>query len=310
MDYLYLLIACTFFSLQFIFTKFFESRTKGGFSISLYNGVICGVVAALFLLVKSGLPTDMNLGAFIIVLLYSVSCIVCGITTFMAMTYGKVSAVTTFCLAGGMVVPFFYGIYLNENPGVFKWIGIVVLMISLIPTLLKKEEKSGKSNKFIYIVCIILVFLTNGLVSIFSKMHQISSFAVSEDNFIMTASIVKIVLSLIIMITLAFVSFFKGEKKAFTNAFWEIGTKKMTIALFALLVLFAGTYSICNTLGNIFSLKCMLTMDASIQFPILSAVVIILGAVFGRVFFKEKITKDIAISLILSCVGIGLFMIP
>ena len=107
MDYLYLLIACTFFSLQFIFTKFFESRTRGGFSISLYNGVISGVVASLFLLIKSGLPTDMNMGAFIISLLYAVSGIVCGISTFMAMTYGKVSAVTTFCLAGGMVVPFF-----------------------------------------------------------------------------------------------------------------------------------------------------------------------------------------------------------
>ena len=310
MDYLYLLIACIFFSLQFIFTKFFESRTKGGFSISIYNGAISCVVATLFLLVKSGLPTDMNMGAFVIALLYSLSGIVCGITTFMAMTYGKVSAVTTFCLAGGMVVPFFYGIYLNENPGVFKWIGILVLMISLIPTLLKKEEKSGKDNKVLYIICIILVFLTNGLVSIFSKMHQISPFAVSEDNFIMTASLVRLVLSLVIMVVLSFVSYSKGDKKAFKNTFWEIGTKKMTIALFALLVLFAGTYSICNTLGNIFSLKCMLTMDASIQFPILSAVVIILGAVFGRVFFKEKITKDVAISLILSCVGIGLFMIP
>ena len=57
---------------EFIFTKFFESRTRGGFSISLYNGVISGVVASLFLLIKSGLPTDMNMGAFIISLLYAV----------------------------------------------------------------------------------------------------------------------------------------------------------------------------------------------------------------------------------------------
>ena len=84
----------------------------------------------------------------------------------------------------------------------------------------------------------------------------------------------------------------------------------MTAKIFILLIIFAGLYSVCNTLGNIFSLKCMVTMDASIQFPILSAVVIILGAVFGRVFFKEKITKDVAISLILSSIGIGLFMIP
>ena len=310
MDYLYLLIACIFFSLQFIFTKFFEKRTKSGLSISLYNGIISSVVATAFLLVKSGLPTEMNLGAFLISLLYSVSCIVCGIATFMAMTYGKVSAVTTFCLAGGMVVPFFYGIYLGETPSLFSWIGIIVLMISLLPTLLKKEEGSAKNNKLIYVICIILIFLTNGLVSVFSKMHQISEFAVSEDSFIMTASLARLVLSLIILVIMTFALKVKGEKDAFKNAFWEIGKEKMTAKIFLLLIIFAGLYSVCNTLGNIFSLKCMVTMDASIQFPILSAVVIILGAVFGRIFFKEKITKDVAISLILSSVGIGLFMIP
>ena len=310
MDYLYLLIACIFFSLQFIFTKFFEKRTKSGLSISLYNGIISSVVATAFLLVKSGLPTEMNLGAFLISLLYSVSCIVCGIATFMAMTYGKVSAVTTFCLAGGMVVPFFYGIYLGETPSLFSWIGIIVLMISLLPTLLKKEEGSAKNNKLIYVICIILIFLTNGLVSVFSKMHQISEFAVSEDSFIMTASLARLVLSLIILVIMTFALKVKGEKDAFKNAFWEIGKEKMTAQIVLLLIIFAGLYSVCNTLGNIFSLKCMVTMDASIQFPILSAVVIILGAVFGRIFFKEKITKDVAISLILSSVGIGLFMIP
>lgn len=310
MDYLYLLIACIFFSLQFIFTKFFEKRTVGGLSVSLYNGIISASVASLFLIVKSGLPAEMNLGAFLVALLYSLSGIVCGVSSFMGMTYGKVSAVTTFCLAGGMVVPYFYGIYLGENPGVFKWIGIIVLMISLIPTLLKKEETTGRNNRILYIIAVSLVFLTNGLVSVFSKMHQIAPFAVSEDSFIMTASFIRLALSLLIMVILAVVSTVKGEKSAFKKAFWEIGKNKMRVKLFILLVIFAGSYAVCNTLGNIFSLKCMVTMDASIQFPILSAVVIVLGAVFGRIFFKEKITKDMALSLILSVIGIGLFMIP
>ncbi len=77
-----------------------------------------------------------------------------------------------------------------------------------------------------------------------------------------------------------------------------------------MLIAFASATAVCNTIGNLFSLRCMLTMDASIQFPILSAVVIILTALFGRIFFGEKITRGSAVSLLMSAASIGLFMIP
>ena len=83
----------------------------------------------------------------------------------------------------------------------------------------------------------------------------------------------------------------------------------MTGILFVILLVFAGAYAVCNTLGNIFSLRCLLTMDASLQFPILSAVVIVLTALFGRIFFGEKITRNTWISLAMSVLGIGLFML-
>ena len=50
-------------------------------------------------------------------------------------------------------------------------------------------------------------------------------------------------------------------------------------------------------------------MDASIQFPLLSATVIVLTAVLSRIFFKEKFTGDTVLSLLFSVVGIALFMI-
>lgn len=77
-----------------------------------------------------------------------------------------------------------------------------------------------------------------------------------------------------------------------------------------LLLAFTAGYAVCNALGNIFSLRCAVTMDSSIQFPILSGVVIFMGAVFGWLFFKERITKPTIISLTLIVIGISLFMIP
>ena len=37
MDFLFLMIACLFFSVQFIFQKCFQKNTKGGYGITVWN---------------------------------------------------------------------------------------------------------------------------------------------------------------------------------------------------------------------------------------------------------------------------------
>lgn len=114
---------------------------------------------------------------------------------------------------------------------------------------------------------------------------------------------------MLIILLLALVRKNKGGQGAFKKAFWEIGRETMSGKLYGYLVIVSGAYAVCNTLGETFNLYCMRSMDASIQFPVLSAVVIVMGAIFGRLFFKEKISKDSALSLILSVIGVAVFMI-
>lgn len=320
MEYLYLLIACAFFSFQFVFQKLFKERTVGGISVCFWNQMICCGVSLTFLVVKSGLPSGLDAMAFLFVLAYAASGVLCSVCSITAMGCGRVSAVSTFCLAGGMVVPFFYGILaLGEEAGLFKWLGLLVLCLSLLPSFLRKTEDQAESaDKLRFTLCCTVVFFTNGLVSVFSKMYMnyVSGtvtdevyLSAAEDNFIKMASVVQCAAALVILAAIALFRQTKGEKGAFKTAFWEIGVKKMTGKLFVLLIVFAGAYAVCNTLGNLFSLRCMDTMDASIQFPLLSAVVIVLTAIFGWLFFREKIGKDTAVSLLLSVAGIALFMI-
>ncbi|MBR2948997.1 MAG: EamA family transporter [Lachnospiraceae bacterium] len=311
MEYIYLLIACTFFSLQFIFQKLFERRTIGGLGVCLWNMIVCCTIGSIFLVIKSGFPTQFTWGAFILAFLTSACGIICTVSTITAMSYGKVSVVTTFCLAGGMIVPFVFGIAaLNETAGLFKWIGMAILCISLIPALIQKGDSAvEKKGNLKFIICNILIFMTNGIISVFSKIHQISDFAVDETSYLCTSAAIRLVTSILILLLLAFVKKNKGDAAPIKNTLWEIGREKMNMKLYIYLIVVSGTYAVCNTLGETFNLYCMKTMDASIQFPVLSAVVIIMGAIFGRLFFKEKITKSSALSLILSVIGIGLFMI-
>ena len=83
----------------------------------------------------------------------------------------------------------------------------------------------------------------------------------------------------------------------------------MTLKLFFILLGSCALYAVCNGLGNILSLNCAQTMDASIQFPVISAVVIVLGALFGWVIYHETIEKKDWISLVLAAIGIVFFVI-
>lgn len=320
--YLNLFIACAFFSLQFVFQKLFKERTTGRVSVCFWNQMICGVVSLIFLVVKSGFPTSaITPAAFLFVLAYAASGLIDTVTTITAMGCGRVATVSTFSLAGGMVVPFAYGVFaLNEPSSLTKWLGLGTLCLSLLPTLLQKtEDKTESANKTKFIACCTVTFFFNGFVSVFSKMYMNymkktfendeAILASAEDNFIITAALIRVATAIVILVVLSALQRARGEKAAFRTNFWEIGLKKMTGGLFALLAVFAGAYAVCNTLGNLFSLRCMDVMDASVQFPLLSAVVIVLTAVFGWLFFREKIGRETAISLVLSMAGIGLFML-
>ena len=83
----------------------------------------------------------------------------------------------------------------------------------------------------------------------------------------------------------------------------------MTAKLFFVLLGSCALYAVCNGLGNIFSLNCAKTMDASIQFPVISAVVIVLGALFGWLIYREKIESRDWVGLILAALGIVFFVI-
>ena len=106
MDFLYLLIACLFFSVQFLFQKNFQKNTRGGFAVSLWNQFAVYLCMALYLAVKTR-SFAVNGTALLYSVLYAVSGLSCSIASLFAMRYGKVSAVSGFCLAGGMVLPFF-----------------------------------------------------------------------------------------------------------------------------------------------------------------------------------------------------------
>ncbi len=312
MDFIYLLFACLFFSVQSVFQKFFQKNTKRGFRITIWNQFVMYVCMTLWLSVTSGFLREFSSTSLIYAILYTAVGLAASVSALFAMGYGKISVVSMFSLLGGMVLPFFYGlIILGEKITIWKIFGILVLICAMLPPVLTSEDDGKNSkNKGKFITFCLLVFFGNGMTSVFSKAHQISPNAVETDSFVLLCALVSMLSTAIILLSQTVIFAKKGEKSPVRQIFYEIGRKPMTGKLFVFLIALLACYALCNGLGNIASLRCALTMDSSIQFPLLSSVVIIMAAILGRVIFKEKITRANQISLILTLVGIGLFMIP
>lgn len=314
MEITYLSVACFCFSIQFVFHKLFQKYSDSSFASGIWCSLINALAMLVFLLPKVGFSLEISKSALICAAVYAFSTLVYTVMTMVALKRGKLSAVTTFTLLGGLILPFAWGIFVyHEEFTKFKAIGLLLLILCMTAGMLpdRKKEANGKAQgqkqSPVFIVSCLLLFLANGALTIAGVASQKAADAVSSDSFLMLYLIETAVLSLLILFGCALVRQGRGEH-GFRNVFYEFAAQPpMRGKIYLLLILFCALHSICNGVGNLASLNCARTMDSSVQFPIISAVVIVLGAVFGLIFFREKINKRDAAGLLLACGGIVCF---
>jgi multidrug transporter EmrE-like cation transporter len=172
-----------------------------------------------------------------------------------------------------------------------------------------EEQVRPLGKKLLFHGLCLVQFFFNGMTSIVSKAHSISPNGISSRGFTLLSGVLQAVLALTVLLCFAARERGVAGKGALRRIFVDVTKSRPTTAR-ALLVLaaFGFGYALCNGLANVSSNECARTMDASIQYPAITAVVIVLTAVLGRIFFGEKITKSTLISLMLSMSGAILFM--
>ncbi len=317
MEYVYLFGASFCFSIQFIFNKLFESRSNGTYNAGMWSCLATAICMLAYLLPAGGFTFAVSASALTCSLLYTLSSLLCSGVTILALHRGKIAVVTTYMLLGGLVLPFVWGIIAyGEALTVTKAIGVVVLMLSMAASLLldlgqKNDDAQKQGGGLLFHFYCFILFLTNGVVSIATTQSQKAADAVSADDFLLLCKVETAIAAALILLVIGIVKMKNGEKRGIANAFVGIARDggKMTLKLFVILLVSCALYAVCNGLGNILSLNCAQTMDASIQFPVISAVVIVLGALLGWIIYHEKLEKKDWVSLVLAAVGIVFFVI-
>ena len=317
MKYLFLALACTLFSVQFLFTKGFSRRASSASHVGLWNGCAVSLCMALYLWAMNGFRFELTPAAGLAALCLALCAVTMSVCNIPAMRLGNMAVVTTYMLVGGMVLPFGYGVlYLKEDCSALKLVAIAVLLAAIIPSLMQGKSANaqgtprsrGKTVLF-HGLCLVL-FTLNGMTSILTTIHSLHPDKVSSGGFTLLWSSCQFIMTLCILLGYAIYRRVKGEGHALRYTFYEVTRTPVTARALLVLLGFGFGFALCNGVANIFSQESLSAgMQSSVQFPVISGSVIVLTALFGHWFFGEKIDRYGAISLSLSIIGSVLFML-
>ena len=191
-----------------------------------------------------------------------------------------------FMMLGGMLVPFFYGVWCLKEPispaqgiGTLLLTGFIILQaISQSDSNAKSGQKQSAKTKIVFFALCLAIFFLNGLTGVIAKAHQISTQAVDEVSFTVISCALTAIFSLII---LAF-TFLHEHRQTHRQVIETLKIKPLWI----MTLIGATAYT-----GNFLHLLAANDVPASVQFPLVSGGVIVLSALVSAFIFKEKLSK-------------------
>lgn len=310
--YLFLIGAALLFSFQFIFAKRYERKSNGKRIASLWMLFFMGFWAFLIFFVMNGFRFEASATAWGVSLAYTATCFLCNICSQTALGLGKIGLMNLYMQVGGQLIPFLYGLLCGDKPVVWAWIGFALMLVSFVPTLiaLKRDGKPGEKSNVLFLVLITVCGVLNGLVGVFTDMNAKLPEGVkaSENDFLILFGLLSMAMALVSVVLYAVIG--RVRKGRFDTSVFHIARSgDRSPKAFIGLSLIMLAYMLLNGFANVCSLNAAAVLDASIQFPLLGALILILTPIWGRVFYKEKITKLDALSVGLASAGVLMYMV-
>ena len=246
--------------------------------------------------VSGGLHIDVSLFSVINALLKAVCGLLYLLIGFKILARGNVALYMLFLMSGGMVVPCVFGwLFLGEKATFLTVLGACTILFSVVLA----NSGAKRPDKKLLILCV-SVFILNGFVSVFSKLHQIGAQygydAVDTSSYALISTIFSLAMSCGLL-------FRKKENK--DEVIGDNAATKKSVLIPILIVL---AYSIAGSVSSLFQLEGAKNLPASVLYPVITGGSIALSAVFGMILFKEHLTKRAWLGIILCFAGTCMFV--
>ncbi len=275
LNYLLLFVTLIAMSAQSVLTKHYNVKAKVHDAF-LFSGV-SSVSALLFFIISSGFKLQFNVALLPYSIGFAITYGLALVGSNLAIAHGSL-ALTSLVSSYSLIIPTLFGIiFLKESIDITVYIGIALLLISLF--LINFKNETFKFS-FIWLVCVVIAFISNGMCSTIQKMQQIKFSGAFKSEFMIFA--------------LFFVSFL-----LLTISF--IRQKQRILALKSCITL-APINGFANGAVNLLVMLLTGVMPNAFLFPMLSAGSIAVMFIFSLTVYKERFSVKQYIGYI---IGVG-----
>ena len=289
-DYLSVLLSVLLLAVSFIVTKLYQLKVDDTTKGVLNLGIASGFCSIIILICTSGFSISFTWYSVINALLRSACCLGYSVIGYKIMREANMALYMLFLMSGGMLLPTIWGwLFLGEEPKTLHILGTVLILVSVIIDNLGIHRPSGK----VLLMCS-AVFVLNGFVSVFSKLHQSTTQfpTVPTLDYAFLSSLSSLLLNVFSRITLS------AEDK---NA----GTKKYS---FLIPLGFAIFSSVIGVISNYLQLEGAKALPASMLYPMITGGNIAFTGILAFIFFKEKLSARGWTAIALCCLGTCFFI--
>lgn len=279
------------FALQDVYRK----KRGSGLEISMESAFIAGLAGLIVLLIINGFSFAFTPFTLIMAACSAINSIAFTFFAFKSLDYINLSLFSVFSMLGGMVLPFFQGLFFYaEEVTIAKIVCIAFICLALACTI----ETGNKKKGWIFYLGI---FILNGMAGVISKIFTASNLPkVSAAGYSIWICCFTIILSGIILLLLFY------RKKGKESNENKVLSKKVIWQSY-------GIGALCgaiNKVANFLLVIALAHVDASVQYPMVTGGTMIVSTLLCY-FGDKKPSKKEVVSVILAFIAmLALFLIP
>lgn len=258
---------------------------KGGM---FFNTIICLVAMVYFLITdKDGLmfPKEIWTYGIISSSMYAIG-FYAAYVAYKIGSFGLTRLFTSF----GVFISTFYGIvFLKEPVSILTYIAFAMILVSLFMMNYQKQEEVDKQKiTFKWVVCVLLIVISNAAIGIIGKMQH-GVYGDAYKNEFLMISLAGAAISLFVL-----------------GAIFERDTFKATIKYGLVYGAAAGVF---NGIYNLLVLVTYNYLPISFTTPVKSGLSMIIGFLMSVFLYKEKFNKRQVVSVLIGIIAVVLMNI-
>lgn len=273
MDVLMILCSTLLFSLQFVFQNIYTKKYGSGLAATVSLSLYTGIFGFLILLGLNAFVFRLSWFSALIAFVAAASALLQIWCSAKAFETANLSLYSMFTMLGGMALPFAFGLMIGEDFTWLKALCFVLITASLVISLEKGESQKGALKYYI------AVFILNGMSGVLSTIHNMGGeLAVDSYSYSMLIKTIQILLCVGILLV-------KKTPPVRLNLITGLGS---------------FGYAAFSSIGNLLLLLALVTLPASVQYPIVTGGVIVISTAI-TLLRKEKVTKRELIAAVIAC---------